>query len=128
MIKKLLVLITGSLTAIATLVGGAYAADKPQVFAIVPKGINDPFYADVERGAKEEAKKFGGQVVYTGSTQSDESEKVQIMRDLLTRGVSGFAVAPVNADAVVGVIATAGIKNIAGVAFHSAAPQSQHLA
>ncbi len=69
MIKKLLVLITGSLTAIATLVGGAYAADKPQVFAIVPKGINDPFYADVERGAKEEAKKFGGQVVYTGSTQ-----------------------------------------------------------
>ena len=128
MIKKLLVLITGSLTAIATLVGGAYAADKPQVFAIVPKGINDPFYADVERGAKEEAKKFGGQVVYTGSTQSDESEQVQIMRDLLTRGVSGFAVAPVNADAVVGVIASAAQKHIAVVTFDSDAPNSKRLA
>jgi ribose transport system substrate-binding protein len=95
MIKKLLVLITESLTAIATLVGGAYAADKPQVFAIVPKGINDPFFADVEKGGKEEAKKFGAQVLYTGSTQSDESEQVQILRDLLTRGVSGIALSPV---------------------------------
>jgi ABC-type sugar transport system substrate-binding protein len=66
MIKKLLVLITGSLTAIATLVGGAYAADKPQVFAIVPKGINDPFYADVERGAKEEAKRLAGRFFTPG--------------------------------------------------------------
>ena len=31
------------ITAIATLGGGAYAAGKPKAFAIVPKGINDPF-------------------------------------------------------------------------------------
>ena len=96
MIKKLLVLITGTLTAISTLVGGAYAANKPQVFAIVPKGINDPFYADVEKGAREEAKKYNAQIIYTGSTQSDESEQVQILRDLLTRGVDDVILKPVD--------------------------------
>jgi ribose transport system substrate-binding protein len=126
--KKLLLLITGSLTAIVTLGGGAYAADKPKAFAIVPKGINDPFYADVEKGARDEAKKFGAQVIYTGSTQSDESEQVQILRDLLTRGVGGISVAPVNADAVVGVIASATQKHIPVVTFDSDAPNSKRLA
>ena len=112
MIKKILILIAGSLTAISTLTGGAFAADKPLVFAIVPKGINDPFFADVEKGAREEAKKYNAQILYTGSTQSDESEQVQILRDLLTRGVSGIALSPVNADAVVGVIASAAGKHI----------------
>ena len=45
--KRILPLITGSLIALATLAGGAYAADKPKAFAIVPKAINNPFYADV---------------------------------------------------------------------------------
>jgi ribose transport system substrate-binding protein len=128
MIKKLLVLITASLSAVTMLVGGAYAADKPQVFAIVPKGINDPFFADVEKGGKEEAKKFGAQVLYTGSTQSDESEQVQILRDLLTRGVSGIALSPVNADAVLSVIDSAAQKHIPVVTFDSDAPDSKRLA
>jgi ribose transport system substrate-binding protein len=128
MIKKLLLLITGSLTIIATLVGGAYAADKAQVFAIVPKGINDPFFSDVEKGGKEEAKKYNAQILYTGSTQSDESEQVQILRDLLTRGVSGIALSPVNADAVMGVIASAAGKHIPVVTFDSDAPDSKRLA
>ena len=128
MIKKFLILITGSLTAIATVLSGAHAADKPQVFAIVPKGINDPFFADVEKGGKEEAAKFGAQVLYTGSTQSDESEQVQILRDLLTRGVNGIALSPVNADAVVGVIKSAFDKHIPVVTFDSDAPDSKRLA
>jgi ribose transport system substrate-binding protein len=126
--KRILLLITGSLTALATLAGGAYAADKPKAFAIVPKAINNPFYADVENGAKEAAKKFGGQVIYTGPTQADESEQVQILRDLLTRGVSGIAVAPVNADAVVGAIASASQKHIPVVTFDSDSPTSKRLA
>jgi ribose transport system substrate-binding protein len=128
MIKKILILIAGSLTAISTLTGGAFAADKPLVFAIVPKGINDPFFADVEKGAREEAKKYNAQILYTGSTQSDESEQVQILRDLLTRGVTGIALSPVNADAVMGVIASAAGKHIPVVTFDSDAPDSKRLA
>jgi ribose transport system substrate-binding protein len=53
---------------------------------------------------------------------------VQILRDLLTRGVSGIALSPVNADAVVGVISSATQKHIPVVTFDSDAPNSNRLA
>ena len=49
----------------------AKAADKPKIFALVPKSISVPFYADVEKGCKEEAKKLGVQVLYTGPNTAE---------------------------------------------------------
>jgi ABC-type sugar transport system substrate-binding protein len=43
---------------------------------------------------------------------------VQILRDLLTRGVSGIALSPVNADAVLGVIARVADAMLAEVSLH----------
>ena len=37
----------------------ARGADKTKTFAVVPKSIAVAFYADVEKGCKEEAKKLG---------------------------------------------------------------------
>jgi ribose transport system substrate-binding protein len=56
----------------------ANAADKPKTFALVPKSISVPFYADVEKGCKEEAQKLGIQVLYTGPNTADEAEQVEI--------------------------------------------------
>ena len=94
----------------------------------MPKGIGDPFFADVEKGAKEQGQKMGVEVIYQGPPESDEAEQVQILRDLVTRGVNGISLSPVNADAVVSVIESAAKKNIPVVTFDSDAPNSKRLA
>ena len=62
------------LVSAAAILTVAKAADKPKTFALVPKSISVPFYADVEKGCKEEAKKLGVQVLYTGPNTADEAE------------------------------------------------------
>src|SRR4029077_5014330 len=104
-----------------------HAADKPKTFALVPKSISVPFYADVEKGCKEEAEKLGVKLLYTAPNTPDEAEQVQILRDVVARGVSGLAVAPMNADSVVGVIADARKKGIPVITFDSDSPKSQRI-
>ena len=76
----------------------ASGTDKTKTFAVVPKSIAVAFYADVEKGCKEEAKKLGVNVIYTGPETADAAKQVQILQDLVSRGVDGFAVAPMDAD------------------------------
>jgi ribose transport system substrate-binding protein len=105
----------------------AKAADKPKTFALVPKSISVPFYADVEKGCKEEAKKLGVHVLYTGPNTADEAEQVVILKDVISRGVGGLAVAPMNADSVIGVIAEARKKGIPVITFDSDSPKSERI-
>jgi ribose transport system substrate-binding protein len=105
----------------------ANAADKPKTFALVPKSISVPFYADVEKGCKEEAQKLGVKIMYTGPDTADEAEQVKVLRDVVSRGVSGLAVAPMNADSVIGVIADARKKGIPVITFDSDSPNSQRI-
>jgi ribose transport system substrate-binding protein len=115
------------LVSIAAMAPRAKAADKSKTFALVPKSISVPFYADVEKGCKEEAKKLGVQVLYTGPNTADESEQVVILRDVVSRGVSGLAVAPMNADSVIGVIGQARKKGIPVITFDSDSPKSDRI-
>ena len=78
-------------------VGGAGAADK-KVFALVPKALGVPFYADAEKGCKEEAAKIGAECLFTGPAQLDDAEQARIVRDLITKKVSGISIAPNNAE------------------------------
>jgi ribose transport system substrate-binding protein len=116
-------LLLGAASALPT----AHGADKPKVFAIVPKSISVAFYADVERGCKEEGKKLGVQVIYTGPDTADASKQVQILQDLVSRGVDGFAVAPMDADSVIGVIDAALKKGIKVITFDSDSPKSKRI-
>jgi ribose transport system substrate-binding protein len=111
----------------AVMVSLANAADKPKTFALVPKSISVPFYADVEKGCKEEAQKLGVKIMYTGPDTADEAEQVKVLRDVVSRGVSGLAVAPMNADSVIGVIADARKKGIPVITFDSDSPNSQRI-
>ena len=76
-----------ALASMAAFLSLGYAADKPKTFALVPKSISVPFYADVEKGCKEEAEKLGVKLLYTGPNTPDEAEQVQILRDVVARGV-----------------------------------------
>jgi ribose transport system substrate-binding protein len=111
--------------AAATMV--AHAAGKP-TFAIVPKSISVAFYADVEKGCKEEGDKLGVNVIYTGPDTPDPAKQVQILQDLVSRGVDGFAVAPMDAESVIGVIDAALKKGIKVITFDSDSPKSKRVA
>jgi ribose transport system substrate-binding protein len=123
-LNKLLLALAG----VAAFLSSGHAADKPKTFALVPKSISVPFYADVEKGCKEQAQKLGVTVLYTGPNTADEAEQVQILRDVVARGVQGLAIAPMNADSVVGVIADARKKGIPVITFDSDSPKSQRMA
>jgi ribose transport system substrate-binding protein len=120
------------LTYLASLPVAAFAAgtsaNKPKVFAVVPKSISIAFYADVERGCKDEGKKLGVQVIYTGPDTADAPKQVQVLQDLVSRGVDGIAVAPMDADSVIDVIDSALQKGIKVITFDSDSPKSKRIA
>jgi ribose transport system substrate-binding protein len=120
-------LFLGVMASFATGTMIAHAAGKP-TFAIVPKSISVAFYADVEKGCKEEGDKLGVNVIYTGPDTPDPAKQVQILQDLVSRGVDGFAVAPMDAESVIGVIDAALKKGIKVITFDSDSPKSKRIA
>lgn len=124
--KTMTIAAVASLLALA-LGASAQAADK-KIFAMVPKALGVPFYADAEKGCKEEAAKLGAECLFTGPAQLDDAEQARIVRDLITRKVAGIAVAPNNADSIGNVISAALTKNIPVVTFDSDAPKSKRIA
>src|SRR6202035_580269 len=100
-------LAAGILSLSITALSVSKAADKQRVFALVPKTISVPFYNDVERGCSDESKKLGVVGKFTGPTTADAAQQVQFLQDLVSQGVDGIAVAPMDADSVIGVISQA---------------------
>lgn len=100
-------------------------AQDQKVFALVPKLVGVPFYADVEAGCKAEAEKLGVECLFTGGTSVDEAEQVRVIRDLITKNVSGMAIAPNNPASVAASIEAAQAKGIPVITFDSDAPNSK---
>ncbi len=71
-------------------------------FAIV-QVLDDPFFNSVFIGAKQEAQKLGGpiSVKLAGPSQVDPQQQVADFKALVNSGISGIAVAPTDAKAIV---------------------------
>lgn len=93
-------LLAGAALALTTT--AASAEDK--ILAIVVKGLDNPFFEQIHLGcekANAELKGSGYQCLYTGPASSaDEAGEVQIVDDLLTKGVAAIAISPSNAPAM----------------------------
>jgi len=122
-----LFLLAGVAVCSLALPAGLHAAGKQKTFAIVPKSISISFYNDVEKGCKEEGAKLGVNVIYTGPDTADAAKQVQVLQDLVSRGVDGFAVAPMDGDSVIGVIESAIKKGIKVITFDADSPKSQRV-
>ena len=94
--KGIVILLTCLFVSIS---GIASAADK--VFALVPKAMNNPFFDLARDGCKAAEKEIGGiECLYIGPGEHTEQEQVQIVQDLIAKGVDGIAVASSNAAAM----------------------------
>ncbi|MCY4184373.1 MAG: sugar-binding protein [Rhodobacteraceae bacterium] len=86
-------------TAVAMMLASAAMADY--TFALVPKAMNNPFF-DLARDGCFQAQDELADVTceYIGPGEHTELEQIQIVQDLITKGVDGIAVAPSNAPAM----------------------------
>ncbi|AXS42444.1 sugar-binding protein [Breoghania sp. L-A4] len=86
------------------LTAGAAAAQDKKILAIVVKGLDNPFFEQINLGCQKwQAENPDSEYtcLYTGPASSaDEAGEVQIVDDLLTRGVSAIAISPSNAPAM----------------------------
>jgi ribose transport system substrate-binding protein len=74
---------------------------QDKTLAIVVKGLDNPFFEQINLGCQKwntENKGKGYRCLYTGPASStDEAGEVQIVDDLLTKGVAAIAISPSNA-------------------------------
>tara|TARA_R100000365_G_C2748286_1_gene79409 strand:- start:4571 stop:5560 length:990 start_codon:yes stop_codon:yes gene_type:complete len=88
---------------LALVAPGALAQDK-RTLAIVVKGLDNPFFEQINLGCQD----WGAnnpdsdfECLYTGPASSaDEAGQVQLVDDLITRGVDAIAISPSNAPAM----------------------------
>ncbi len=98
-------------------------------FALVPKGMNNPYFDLSRDGCMAEAKKLGDvECIYRGPAEHEPATQVQIIQDLITQGVDGLAISVPDADAVVGVIKQARDAGINVITFDADSPQSARQA
>jgi ribose transport system substrate-binding protein len=78
-----------------------FATQAEYTFALVPKAMNNPFF-DLARDGCYKAQEELDDVTceYIGPGEHTELEQIQIVQDLITKGVDGIAVAPSNAPAM----------------------------
>ncbi|MDE0049124.1 MAG: sugar-binding protein [Rhodospirillales bacterium] len=87
--------------AVAAFVAPGIAQAADYTFALVPKAMNNPFF-DLARDGCYKAQEELADVTceYIGPGEHTEMEQIQIVQDLISKGVDGIAVAPSNAPAM----------------------------
>ncbi len=109
------------------LIPAARAADAYK-FALIPKGMDNPYFDLSRDGCMAEAKKIGVTCIYKGPATHEPATEVQIMQDFITQGVDGIAVSVADADSVTGVIKQARDAKIPVITFDADAPNSARQA
>ncbi|HEY3144909.1 MAG TPA: substrate-binding domain-containing protein, partial [Dongiaceae bacterium] len=101
--------------ALGAMMVAATGAQAKFTFALVPKNMNNPFFDQARDGCKKaEAESNGAfECMYIGPGEhGGGEEQVQIVQDLVAKGVDGIAVSPSNAAAMVVALQAAKEANI----------------
>lgn len=91
--KKIL---SAVLALIMVFAGCAFA----ETIVVMPKLVGIPYFNASETGAIAAGEELGIDVIYTGPTEGDAALQVQMIEDLLIRGIDCLAIAPNDPDAV----------------------------
>jgi ribose transport system substrate-binding protein len=94
----------GMLALLGSMTAGAVAAQDANTLAIVVKGLDNPFFEQINLGCKKWLSDHPDsqyKCLYTGPASSaDEAGEVQIVDDLISAGVAAIAISPSNAPAM----------------------------
>jgi ribose transport system substrate-binding protein len=107
--RKTTFVLAGAAIAVA-LAGSAMAQDK-KILAVVVKGLDNPFFTVMGQGCADWNTAHADSeytCLYTGpALSSDEAGEVQIVQDLISKGVAGIAISPSNAPAMANMLKAA---------------------
>jgi len=101
----------------------AFSCRRPSrtVVGVVPKGANHIFWQTVHAGAIKAAQESGFEVEWNAPTlEIDSSRQIGIVDSMINRRLAGIALAPVDRQALVGVVERAWQAGIPVVIFDSA--------
>jgi ribose transport system substrate-binding protein len=107
-----------SAAAIVGLAAGANAADKKTI-GMVFKVLNNAFTPPLQDGCAQAAKDFNVDCIFVGPTEYNEAQEVQMLQDMIQRGVDGLAVSAANPKAMAKALQSAKDKGIPVVMFDS---------
>src|SRR6185295_2884429 len=101
--KKLHLMAAGVALCALVLAAPAMAQQK-KTLAVVVKGLDNPFFTVLGNGCAKWNKDHADseyECLYTGpALSSDEAGEVQLVADLIAKGVAGIAISPSNAPAM----------------------------
>jgi ribose transport system substrate-binding protein len=103
--------------------------EPKRIVGVVPKGASHVFWQTVHAGAVKAAREFGLEVEWNApALEIDSSRQIEILDSMINRGVAGIAVAPVDKQALVGVVERAARSGIPVAIYDSAIDTSQRIA
>lgn len=116
-----LVMVAIAVLIAAFLVPAQTALAQDRVFAVVPKSLDNPFFADVEAGAAVAASELGVELQFVGPPTHDIAGQIAVLESLIESGVDGISVSPTDAASVTPVIRRAIAAGISVITFDSEA-------
>jgi len=99
------------------------SADSKFLF-LIPKSVGFDYWTSCEKGAKEAAEATGYRMVFNGPATTDSAQQITMIEDMLTQGISGLAIAPNDAEAIVATIDKAQAQGVNTITFDTDAPNS----
>ena len=124
-------LILTTAVALGAMMVAATGAQAKFTFALVPKNMNNPFFDQARDGCKKAETESNGafECMYIGPGEhGGGDEQVQIVQDLVAKGVDGIAVSPANAAAMAVALQAAKEANIPVLTWDSdLLPENQDL-
>jgi len=98
---------------------------KKELYFINPKSIGYAYWEFAKKGAEQAGTDVGVEVVFNGHTDIDSAKQINMIEDMLTRGATGIAVAPNDAQAVASLFSRARSQGVNVVTFDSDAPDTE---
>ena len=86
---------------------GALPGEQPKAFTIglVMKTLTNPFFVEMEKGARQAEKDFGiNLVVRTGAQETSIEQQITIVRDLIKENVDAIVIAPADSSELIPVL------------------------
>jgi ribose transport system substrate-binding protein len=88
--------------------------------AVIPKGTTHEFWKSVHAGAVEGEKQAGVDIIWKGPiTESDREAQINLLQDFIAQGVSGICLAPLDSQALQGVVREAKSAGVPVLIFDS---------
>lgn len=114
---------------LAALVPGGCRNTGQHVIGVVPKGANHIFWQTVHAGAVKAGREFGFAIEWNAPTlEIDASRQIGIVESMVNRRLAGIALAPVDRQALVGIVERAADEGMPVAIFDSGIDTTRRIA